>query len=271
MWPTPWAHCSGKENPADLVTRGLYAEELVSSPLWLVGPRFLVDSGCMESPDRTREGHEVSESQCHEVSMSKDQLGQPVMGLVTASGNQCPFLEVDRWSSLTKGIRVMGWILRFINNARGQKPRENAGDLSFTELSEAKTRLLQCVQQAVYGRELEALRQGQSVVRDSSIASPFLGTDGLLRVGGRVEHSHLTYDEKHPIIIPKGHFALLLVRFQHVLLKHAGVVMMIVSLRSQFWVVGLRRIAKKVRRGCVSCLRQDAQKCNQPMAPLPED
>ena len=41
------------------------------------------------------------------------------------------------------------------------------------------------------------------MVRDSSIArlSLFLGTDGLLRVGGRVEHSHLTYDEKHPIII----------------------------------------------------------------------
>ena len=44
-----WTHCPGKENPADLVTRGLFVEQLVASELWLKGPKFIRDrSGNLE-------------------------------------------------------------------------------------------------------------------------------------------------------------------------------------------------------------------------------
>jgi hypothetical protein len=36
-----WSHCPGKGNPADLMTRGVYAGELVSSSQWLTGPSWL--------------------------------------------------------------------------------------------------------------------------------------------------------------------------------------------------------------------------------------
>ena len=38
-----WFHCPGDENPADLLTRGITAEELINSKLWLQGPSFLID------------------------------------------------------------------------------------------------------------------------------------------------------------------------------------------------------------------------------------
>ncbi|XP_052755676.1 uncharacterized protein LOC128201782 [Galleria mellonella] len=37
----PWRHVSGKENPADLVSRGVQMEDLSSSTLWWEGPFFL--------------------------------------------------------------------------------------------------------------------------------------------------------------------------------------------------------------------------------------
>ena len=37
-----WSHCSGCDNPADLLTRGLSAEGLLASPQWLAGPAWLV-------------------------------------------------------------------------------------------------------------------------------------------------------------------------------------------------------------------------------------
>ena len=37
-----WFHYPGSENPADLLTRGLTAEELVNSNVWLHGPKFLL-------------------------------------------------------------------------------------------------------------------------------------------------------------------------------------------------------------------------------------
>ena len=48
-WREHWTHCPGKENPADLVTRGLFAEQLVASEVWLKGPKFIRDrSGNLE-------------------------------------------------------------------------------------------------------------------------------------------------------------------------------------------------------------------------------
>ena len=42
--PSQWNHCSGANNPADLVTRGISARELVGSNIWLNGPTFLLEN-----------------------------------------------------------------------------------------------------------------------------------------------------------------------------------------------------------------------------------
>ena len=46
--PLCWSHCPGKDNPADLVTRGVFAEQLITSDTWLKGPVYLTDGsvGC---------------------------------------------------------------------------------------------------------------------------------------------------------------------------------------------------------------------------------
>ena len=46
---------------------------------------------------------------------------------------------------------------------------------------------------------------------------------------------------------------------------------LISAVPKSYWVFGLRRIAKRVKRMCVSCKRQDSTACTQPMAPLPEE
>ena len=52
-----------------------------------------------------------------------------------------------------------------------------------------------------------------------------------------------------------------LVRFQHVLMKHAGVGFICVSLRNQRSTVGLRRLAKQIVSRCVHCKRHDSARC----------
>ena len=41
--PNQWTHCPGKENPADLPSRGLTIQELKESSLWWEGPSWLKD------------------------------------------------------------------------------------------------------------------------------------------------------------------------------------------------------------------------------------
>ena len=124
-----------------------------------------------------------------------------------------------------------------------------------------------------YGEEIASLRRGLSFPKTSSIAklSPFLSQEGLLRVGGRIQFAKLSFEEKHPVILPKSHVSMLLVRSHHRMMKHAGVATMISTLRCQFWIVGLRRMVKKVKRECIACQKQDAVACAQPRAALPGD
>ena len=37
-----WSFCPGKDNPADLLTRGMQADELINSNIWFTGPSFLL-------------------------------------------------------------------------------------------------------------------------------------------------------------------------------------------------------------------------------------
>ena len=92
-----------------------------------------------------------------------------------------------------------------------------------------------------------------------------------MRIKGRLEFSNLDYDTKHPVIIPKGQCAKLLIRSQHKFLKHAGVDTVSSSLRNNFWNLGMRRLAKTVVKECLSCRWHDSKPCSQPVAPLPKE
>lgn len=143
------------------------------------------------------------------------------------------------------------------------------GTLTHKELEQSKSILFACIQKENYPREITALTMGKSIPRDSIISklNPFLDKNGLLRIKGRLDHTDLSYESKHPIRIPP---AKLLVCFQHCLLKHAGVSTLISTLRSCYWIVGLRKIAKSICRECIYCRRHHAQACKQTVSPLPK-
>ena len=310
-----WSFCPGNMNPADLLTRGICAEELVHSRLWLAGPDMLQDvdmvpfseGPCDPEPDVTCESSDVTcESSDVTCESSNVTGGSPsvtcessdvtcessiVIGgspsvtcessdvtcesfnvtLLTSQHVNEKLLDVDRWGSLSKAIRVVAWMLRFMANSRS--PERLHGELTFDELTKAKFKLIQCVQRYEFAEEIRALEEGRPVSKSSALAklTPFIDTDGLVRVQGRLQFSALSRAEKHPIILPRCHLSVLLVRFQHHLLKHAGVSLIMASLRNEFWIISVRRIAKQVKRSCVSCQRHDSQPCSQPMPPLPAD
>ena len=55
------------------------------------------------------------------------------------------------------------------------------------------------------------------------------------------------------------------------MLKHAGVSSLVAYVHRKYWIIGLRVIAKGVKKHCIFCQKQDALPCNQTCAPLPED
>ena len=72
-------------------------------------------------------------------------------------------VDVSRFSSLDKVLKVMGWILRFLSNMRNNHPC-NLPYLALEELSNAKTKLLFLAQASAYSDEIHRLKVGSVVL-----------------------------------------------------------------------------------------------------------
>ena len=258
--PSCWQHCESKDNPADLITRGLLANNLVNSTLWLYGPSMLTESLC-----QNKEGNTVVtdlEVVSPESTVCLNVQGVPVN----------PLIHLDQYSDLSKVLRVIAYALRFIKNCKSSQNKVE-GSLTTEEIDLAKLRLIHYIQREEISSEIKALLSKKAVPQWSKLRKldPFIDDKGLLRIKGRLEFSNLNYDTKHPVIIPKGHFAKLLIRFQHKFMKHAGVDTVSSSLRTNFWIIGMKRLAKTVVRECLNCRWHDSKPCSQPVAPLSKE
>lgn len=258
--PVQWHHSPGKDNPADLISRGAFAEDLISSTLWLNGPPWLSEHTASLLQDEVP------------VTLSIPDELFPNSGTVTCLSAEFTPVEIDfsRWGHFTKALKCFAWVIRFVNNCKPGAVK-STGPLSYTELDQAKTKLFFCVQREKYSQEITNLTLDKSLPKGSAIRkfNPFLDENGLLRSKGRLDQADISYESKYPLIIPSSHIAKLLVSFQHTFLNHAGVSTLISTLRSCYLIVGLRKLAKRVCRECITCRRHHSQACCQPVAPLP--
>lgn len=68
--------------------------------------------------------------------------------------------------------------------------------------------------------------------------SPFIDKDGLLRVGGRLKHAALTYNQKHPILLPKNHHVTnILILETHIKHWHTGIEATLTMIRNKYWLI----------------------------------
>ena len=101
--------------------------------------------------------------------------------------------------------------------------------------------------------------------------TPFLDSQGLLRVGGRLKHAALPSWEKHPIILPrKDHFTELLIDEAHRRTLHGGTQITLAALHQRYWILdGRQRVKAHIHTRCVTCLRWRAASGQQLMGNLP--
>ena len=59
--------------------------------------------------------------------------------------------------------------------------------------------------------------------------------NGLMRVGGHLQHAPVDYEAKHPIILPnKHHITSLIIRHHHESVGHSGCDFVLSSVRQRF-------------------------------------
>ena len=117
--------------------------------------------------------------------------------------------------------------------------------------------------------ENKAMKKASSLYQ----LDPFLDASGVLRVGGRIKRSSLSYGAKHPIILPrKGHMTELIICHHHQLVKHQGREITHNEIRSAgYWMIGGGSAVSNHIAKCVKCRKLREIPQEQKMADLPED
>lgn len=181
---------------------------------------------------------------------------------------------LTRHSTLIRLKRRTAVIFRFINNclARKRRRERTSGPITVDELNSAFKFWVKYTQEKHFAGEIAVCSRKEGLPKTSRLLSiyPFLDDDGVLRVMGRLRHSHLEYARKHPIILPReSTLAYLIVRETHRVTFHGGIQLMLHTIRQQYWILGARRLVTSFNRGCTACVRHRKMTAQQQMGDLP--
>ncbi|XP_064486080.1 uncharacterized protein LOC135398624 [Ornithodoros turicata] len=248
--PANWSHCPGKENPADLLTRGQRPDALLRSQVWWSGPQWLQipQSQWLLEPSVPANVEDYSAEERKSMKIRK----------VVTKPVSCRILRIESYSSLTRVTRITAWVKRFVSNCRNRS-RRRTGQLTSEELTPAEIYWITNVQRDSFAKDIAKLRSSEPLGPDSTICnlSPYLDNDGILRVGGRLQFSDIKETTK-PVILPSTHsFAALLTDREHIRLLHAGEWDTLAQLREDYWIVKGRQAVKKIIWRCLICRKEE--------------
>jgi len=143
--------------------------------------------------------------------------------------------------------------------------------LSLKEINSGTVLLLRSIQQANLAKEYGPLSQGKPLSQKSKLVSlrPILGTDWLLRVGGRLQNANLDYDTMHSILLPKDPVTEGIIVYYHEKYLHGGSQALLADLRQMYWLIGGRKFGTSVINKRVRCFRMKPVTWEHDMGSLP--
>lgn len=258
-----WLYVNTHENPADLISRGVKPSELSGSDLWWFGPQFLHNSNYKFAYCETNIPLDLPEvKSCLVLSGSMVCQDPPALEYV--------FERLKNYSDIRKIVRLLAYILRFLNNMSTKTEKICTKFLQHTELDHSLMLMIRHEQCIYYKAEIDAIRRGNNLKGNLANLHPFLDELGILRVGGRLHHADICFSQKHPVILPRdSQITGLLIRAEHERLLHAGPKLLLSSLNQKFWIVNGLLAIKKITHKCIICFRQKATVAKQLMGSLP--
>ena len=229
-----------EENPADLASRG---GDVQHKELWWNGPEW------MANPENWPQDI-VSQSSAE--SQAETRVTREIFAGATETNPDQRDLILENYE-LTKAIRIMSWIARFIYNC--QHPNDVIrGPLTTDELMSQHSFWIKRAQQSSDNEENRLRLNLQP------------NEQGILQCRGRVQG-------EYPIYLPDSHpYTKKLVQREHLRTLHGGVQLTMTSVRKDHWVPRLRRLVKRTVKECHGCRRFQARAvADPPPGNLPED
>ena len=248
-----WRNVPGKVDPAVHGTRGLAPCDL--QKLSRTAPSFLI------KPES-------------EWTFSGDKTAQTYATQVDDKTSEKSLVDPIRFSNWP---RLLGTIMTVFRAIRVQKRlinRDVSCDLDNFAADEYKARnfLLRISQSTHFNDTVSRLQSGLLLDKNYKLLpyTPFLDSDGPLRVEGRILKSGLPFQSKYPVILhSKYRVSKLFIEKGHHDCGHHWIEHVRAHIQAAFLIVGISRALRTLGKYCFICRRWRADNVRPKMAPLP--
>ena len=264
--PDSWKYVRTDQNPADLGSRGLDADELVGNDFWFHGPSFLVSGRAEDVHDPDPDiSHPTADSLSERrkivtVAVDGERFGEKIL----PPGKDGSPRSLTDFSDIDKVLNVTSYLYRFIRLKVGEErfARWLGYQPDTCPRKIAEERWIRSVQAEHFQKEVDFCRDHPKVIPSGMkvVSSKvqqlglFLDGHGVLRVNTRLHHADILESAKEPMLLPKGdHLTALMVWRAHRRLKHAGVAQTLAEIRQAYWIPQGRQAIRNLLRQCVKC------------------
>lgn len=248
-----WNYVNSRDNPADLACRGILPSELIKNTQWLNGAPFLLQP---ESEWLNFFPPPINSTSPEEITFSLFSV---------VSGEHLFEILLKRYSSFSTLRNVVAYLLRVFYNGKNLT-NKRAGPLTSEEIQSALFILVKYTQQVHFKEEIDSKRFSKPLRK----LQVFVDENGLLRVGGRLKHSSLSYDVKHPMLLPRSsELTRLIIRHFHEKFFHTSFRSTYYLVSQHFWILCPKRAINSVISKCIRCWKVTPRSYQPPMADLP--
>lgn len=231
--------------------------ELSVNQLWRQGPEWL----CINTnPPSTSEELPMPEECLVELKAKSAQSLNLLSTDETCSISG--LIDSHRYSSLMRLSWVTAQVLRAVKKFRDLSKCQPNSPVTVTkdQITSAELLWIKNTQRVLTnGKDFEVQRKQFDL---------FLDERGVWRCGGRLSNAEVTFDVKHPIILPRSdHFSVLVVQQAHERVFHNGVRETLTEVRRKFLIPKARSLARQVVHRCILCKKLEGMPYKPP--PLP--
>ena len=279
---TSWLHIPSKDNyVSDILTKGADPSSIKEGSEWQCGPKWLTqppDTWPVTHVNLNKEEREtvksfekvtkVFKTKSHRESSTPGPRCQGVAAGPDYSNDEETFESwmdklVNNVSSLTKIVKIVAIFLRL----GGRDPASNVKfePVSASQYSDALKVIIKHEQRNLDTKKFNGFDISE---RDFVLNSGKVISLAILQT--RVKNFPAKFDNHQDFVfpLPTSTFAKRIASFYHQRF-HRDVDTVVMHIRKEFWIVGLRRIVTVIDRNCIQCIMTRQQVASQLMGNLP--
>lgn len=251
-----WRHVPGKDNPADYGTKW-HNDSTQPDCIWFKGAKFLLSDEKLWPPKPATLKEEAT-------------LISVVVPNFIANGllKEISARYLNNWRRLR---RIVAFRIRFLK-IRILKLQPEQSFLTTQELQFAEEIIISFIQSEAFPEEYALLQDGQEVAQTSKLYqfTPFMASNGVIRMSSRLQNMDLSYSMKNPAILPNKHPLIdTLIQHLHDRNHHQNEAMILEAVREKGWLIHGREAVRRISRKCNTCKILRATPVQPRMGDLP--